>query len=303
MSAAILSLHDDDLPPLLNATGSASARGQSFYIRGTALTLTAGIAAAALGVPRLGRPWSASLAGALFLVAASVGVYLWSMKPERAWYDGRAAAESVKTLSWQYAVGGEQFPMSLGTLEADHLFLQRLEEVLSSLRHLEIDPPDEPQITSALRAARSIGELNTRRDLYRRCRIVDQRIWYSRKARFNRRWSHTWSFIMVGVQIAGGALALLRALELVGIDLIGLSAALAASAAAWLRAKDHSTLAEAYSVTAHELALIESRVNEPTSEAEWQSFVDDAESAISREHVLWRARRGHVLPTELRRLR
>jgi hypothetical protein len=60
-------------------------------------------------------------------------------------------------------------------------------------------------------------------------------------------------------------------------------------------------LAEAYAVTAHELAAIESRINEPTTEAGWASFVDDAESAISREHVLWRARRGRILPTELGR--
>lgn len=262
----------------------------------------AGTTAAVLGVPEHGRPWTASLAGAFFFLAAASGVYLWTMKPERAWYDGRAAAESIKTLSWQYAVGGAQFPMSLGTAEADHMFLQRLEEVLAGLLHLELDPPDDPQISSALRAARS-GELDIRRDLYRRCRIVDQRVWYSQKARFNRRRSHAWSFIMVGVQTAGGTLALLRALEVLSVDLIGLSAALAASAAAWLQAKDHSTLSEAYAVTAHELALIESRVHEPAGEAEWQSFVGDAESAISREHVLWRARRGHVLATELRRLR
>ena len=208
----------------------------------------AGTTAAVLGVPEHGRPWTASLAGAFFFLAAASGVYLWTMKPERAWYDGRAAAESIKTLSWQYAVGGAQFPMSLGTAEADHMFLQRLEEVLAGLLHLELDPPDDPQISSALRAARS-GELDIRRDLYRRCRIVDQRVWYSQKARFNRRRSHAWSFIMVGVQTAGGTLALLRALEVLSVDLIGLSAALAASAAAWLQAKDHSTLSEAYAVT------------------------------------------------------
>ena len=305
MNSEPLRLHDSDLPPLLTAAGLASGRGQSFYIRGTALALAAGIAAAALGVPQVGGGgggWAASLAGVLFFIAAATGVYLWATRPERSWYDGRAAAESIKTLSWQYAVGGAQFPISLDASEADRSFLQRLDEVLVSLAHLDIEPPDGPQITLTLRAARSTRELTSRLDLYRRCRIMDQRSWYSQKARFNRRLSHVWSFAMIGLQVAGGVIALLLALDVIALDLIGLSAALAASATAWLQAKDHSTLAEAYAVTAHELASIESRISESFTEAEWQSFVDDAESAISREHVLWRARRGRVLSTELRRL-
>jgi SMODS and SLOG-associating 2TM effector domain 1/SMODS and SLOG-associating 2TM effector domain 3 len=302
MNGEPLTLERKDLPPLLTAAGKASARGQSIFIRGTALALTSGIAAAALSTPHFSGRWAPSLAGALFVVAAGTGVYLWAMKPERAWYDGRAAAESIKTLSWQYAVGGAQFPMSLAPNEADQLFLRRLREVLTSLSHLPIDPPGEPQITPGLRAPRSTSELAGRRDLYLRYRVTEQRVWYSQKARFNRRWSHTWFFAMICIQIIGAVVSLLHALDLLGTDLIALSAALAASVAAWLQAKDHSTLAEAYTVTAHELAAIESRINEPATETDWSAFVDDAEAAISREHVLWRARRGRIAPTQLKQM-
>jgi hypothetical protein len=300
MTEEPLTLDENGLPPLARAAGQVSARSQSVFLRATGLALCAGIVAAALGAPHVSNRWLPSLAAAFFVAGATFAIYLWAVRPERAWYDARAAAESIKTLSWQYAVGGAQFPMSLSPHDADKLLLRRLREVMTSLAHLPIDPPDRAEITSDLRDARR-SSLGRRRDLYLRCRITDQRIWYSKKSRTNRRRSHSWSFAVVAIQAAGAVVALLRALDVIEVDLLGLSAALAASATAWLQAKDHSTLAEAYAVTAHELAAIESRIGEPTTEADWASFVDDAESAISREHVVWRARRGRILPTELGR--
>jgi hypothetical protein len=60
----------------------------------------------------------------------------------------------------------------------------------------------------------------------------------------------------------------------------------------WLQTKQHQVLAHAYAVTAQELSSIRSLIQWQESESDWSAFVDDAETAISREHTLWRAKRG-----------
>ena len=71
------------------------------------------------------------LALASFLGALGAEMYILANQPLRLWYEGRAGAESVKTLTWRYAVGGNPFPTSLTTAEADHLFLERLSLLLA----------------------------------------------------------------------------------------------------------------------------------------------------------------------------
>ncbi len=56
----------------------------------------------------------------------------------------------------------------------------------------------------------------------------------------------------------------MKATGTLGVDLLGVVAAVAAAGASWLAVKQYSTLAEAYTVAAHELALTKERVNEPT---------------------------------------
>jgi hypothetical protein len=77
------------------------------------------------------------------------------------------------------------------------------------------------------------------------------------------------------------------------VNVLGIAAALTVAAAAWLRTKDHEGLAEAYNVTARELAKVEQQGERGfASEQEWSEYVADAENAFSREHTLWLARRS-----------
>lgn len=50
--------------------------------------------------------WAAILSVLCFLSAAAAEVYLLDAHPDREWYDGRAVAESVKTLAWIRGRGG-----------------------------------------------------------------------------------------------------------------------------------------------------------------------------------------------------
>src|SRR5437868_1033768 len=81
-----------------------------------------------------GLDLAAAISVAAFVLAGSVKLYVGATKPEQDWYDGRALAESVKTLAWRYAVGGKPFPTALGS-DVDHLFIERIRSLRGSFAH------------------------------------------------------------------------------------------------------------------------------------------------------------------------
>jgi hypothetical protein len=288
-------------PPLLADAERAAGAGQSSYLRWSALSLILACVAAVGGAltwkVQIGSQ-TVDLAGAAAALAFAAGVgvvlYLLNLRPQRDWYEGRAAAESVKTLAWQYAVGGGQHRVDAPG-DADALFLDRLVEIMDQMNTVEAGAPgSSEQITAAMRALRA-RPLAQRREAYLEQRVDDQIGWYTAKAQHNRRQVRRWSAIAIVAQVIGLAAAGLKAFDVVEIDVLGIVAAVAASATAWMQTKDHQNLAESYRVTAKDLGIIRTRAGAPpppATEQEWAEFVEEAERAISREHTLWLARRG-----------
>jgi hypothetical protein len=66
---------------------------------------------------------------------------------------------------------------------------------------------------------------------------------------------------------------------------------LASATVAWGAIKRYQELAQAYGLAAQELSLIAARAPHVGTEVELARFVNDAETAISREHAMWVARR------------
>jgi hypothetical protein len=243
-------------------------------------------------------PAIVSVAG--FAGALLASGYIARSRPERRWYDGRAAAESCKTLAWRYAVGGQPFGLTTADdREADESYVEAIGEVIASL---EYGPPEEgagAQITDDMRAMRH-RSLEERRAAYESGRIEDQQDWYAKKAQFNDGQADWWKRVVLGLEFAGLLLGLVAIAAAVAIDVVGVVAAAAAAVMAWLQIKQHETLARAYSVASEELAAIRSLVRYQISEDDWSGFVAQSEEAISREHTLWRASRDVRVPTGLR---
>jgi hypothetical protein len=61
-----------------------------------------------------------------------------------------------------------------------------------------------------------------------------------------------------------------------------------------LQLRRYQELSQSYLITATELSLIKSKIHQIETEEELSNFVDDAETAISREHTLWLARRDSI---------
>jgi hypothetical protein len=287
-------LTDRELPGFYQAADQTSLEGQRRYLRAIRVVLAGSVVAAAGGaVASSGDNWRwlAFLSGAAFLLTILASLYIAVARPAKVWYDGRAAAESAKSLAWEYAVGGGPFCLETCPDPDEHLLI-RLGDILK-LRDFTIKDQKGPteQITEAMRVLRG-SSLDQRRSAYLSGRIEDQRSWYSKKARWNQTRSNAWLVVSLVAQGLGVAGAFLLGAGWIGFDALGLFAAVAAAIAAWVQAKDHAGLASAYGIASQELGLAKIRLAADSDELTWASLVDDAEQAISREHTLWLARRG-----------
>src|SRR5215204_1374805 len=180
-----VSIDESDFPALYHAADRNSLDGQRRFLTATQLRLVMLVVAAVFGLItwRRGRAdLAAVVAGAAFAVALAAELYLLRRRPDRLWYDGRAAAESAKTLTWRYLVGLTE----VSEEEAERLLLHRFRQVAAELRGAHLVPISNAvdQIGPALRRVRSLP-LEERRALYRSGRIDAQHTWYRGKARWN----------------------------------------------------------------------------------------------------------------------
>ncbi|MEH1165684.1 DUF4231 domain-containing protein [Micromonospora sp. CPCC 205539] len=286
-------------PSLLADARGASRSGQDSYVRLTGAGLLVALIAAVGGATNVdlsigGREFDAggAVAGVAFLVGIGVTIFFLVTRPERTWYEGRAAAESIKTLCWQYSVGGGIFGLSNGQ-GATQLLLLRLREVVEAMKTTELRAVvSGSQVTEQMTLLRD-QPLSVRRATYLHERLDGQIQWYSDRAISNRARVKRWFAAAISFQLAGALLGMIKAFGIAEVDLLGVAAAIAAGISAWVQTKDHQNLSESYALAAREIALVRTMGDRQVDEDElaWSRFVDDAEQAISREHTSWLARR------------
>jgi hypothetical protein len=216
------------------------------------------------------------------------------LKPEQDWYRGRALAESIKTSCWKYVMRAEPFG------DADNVQVRRAEfrsyllGILSSNRHIgDKMPPDgaaKDQVTEDMERVRALP-LEERKTYYDTHRIRSQRTWYAKKAGDNKRNSRRWFW--TGMVAYG--LALVSVLTRIAYPEwtmwpIEPLLVAASSVIGWMQVKKFNELASSYTLTAHEIGIIQGRALEATTEADFSNFVVEAEQAFSREHTQWVAR-------------
>lgn len=285
-----------DLPSLYRAASDASAIGQRRFQRTNFWGLVALIVAAVagLGVVKVGVYDAAGVVAALaFFIALLLRTFRLITHPDQIWYEGRAIAESAKTVAWRYAVGGSPFGLREVTeRQAEDSLVRRLQGILKAVKRVALTPSnDADEITPAMRAMRA-SSLDQRKRAYESGRIENQRVWYADKARWNKRRAEWWNGVLLVIEIAGVAAAVAKILGLLPLDLLGVAGTLIAAGTSWLQAKQYHALAKAYAVAAFELGTIKASIAAQSTEEEWARFVNQAEEAISREHTLWLASRS-----------
>lgn len=279
-------------PALFVTADAASNQQQRFYLN--LVRAEYGLLIAAAGLTWVGSDNWLFLAVYACTFIASLAVLAWRAhsRPEQGWYKSRALAESVKTLSWRYAMRAEPFDDDRQA-DANRDFRDTLAALLRSNRqigeHLAGLEAGGSQITDTMSAMRD-SALRDRKAYYLARRIEDQKDWYCRKAKGNKDAARNWQWIGAACYLVGVAMVLLH----VGFTKLNLPVELvivmASAILGWMQIKKYSELASSYALTAHEIGLAETVIADAKTEKSFSKAINEVELVFSREHTQWMAR-------------
>ncbi|MBU1219430.1 DUF4231 domain-containing protein [Myxococcota bacterium] len=289
-----LVLKNESLPGLYQSADAASLEAQTVYFIALKAYLFLLVVAAFVSFAWPKNYYGAIVSAVLFLLTLGILIYLRVYRPDDIWYNGRAVAESVKTRAWRWVMRAEPYEDTDSIEIVSKQFINDLKTILHQNRSLSkvLDPSvgSEAPISEVMASIRRLS-VEERLSIYQVQRIVNQATWYSKKSLFNKRRSKQW----FGVSVALHLLAFIMLLYRIKDPLMSLpveSIAVAAGAVlTWLQAKKHNELNSSYSLAAHEIVLIKGESLDVKSEKELSAFVLDSESAFSREHTQWTARK------------
>jgi len=135
--------------------------------------------------------------------------------------------------------------------------------------------------------------LAERSQFYLDRRIKEQRAWYIKKAKFNKSAAKKW---VLACAVTYGIAIILLVLRPIfpnwGFWPFEPLIVFASSIIGWTQIKKFNELTAAYTLTAHEIGIIQGRVEEADTEKEFSEFINEAELAFSREHTQWVARQN-----------
>lgn len=284
-------MREEDFPALYRSADELSLESQTHFFRALKLHLVLLVLAAVLSIASIPH-WSVAALQLLALLGAlSCSIYLFSKRPDRYWYAGRAVAESIKTITWRYVCRAEPFQGDDASARSD--FQRRLKAIVDQNKDVAqalTNYLDAPQITDVMTEMRA-RSLEERKTAYAGSRIRDQLTWYAKKASFNKKTSNAFFWALIATN---GVAVLCAILRITFVDVpfwpTDIFVATAASLLSWMQAKRFSELAASYALAAHEIGLIRERSLVSDTDEAFSLFVGDAENAFSREHTQWVAR-------------
>lgn len=283
------------LPGLFDSADAAAIAHERRFLLATGVRLGLAVLAAILAALAIlhhheGLNYFGLGAAGAFTGALIAEVWLISAEPENHWFENRAIAESVKTLSWRFAVGGLPYPLSSG--DCIESLADDLENLVREAHHLGPIATIGSAVTSEMTQLRS-AELGARRDAFANLRVADQQKWYFAKARKIGYRAGAWRFVLIAVEIAGVLAGVATGFGYLHFDLTSIVSTALGSAVAWLAVKQHDSLSRSYASTSHELALLTSRnrLHLVQAEDEWARTVQNVEDLLAQEHSSWRAAR------------
>lgn len=294
-------MEEKHFPGLYQASDQASLVAQKTYKNIIAYDLLTMIVASALAIynyqSRDPKLLVYVISGFFLLTGLVLTIIVKTKKYEDVWYQGRALAESCKTLTWRFMTCSESFEVDMDLEEAKTAFVKRLKELGSEFKELNsslnVNTLTLPNISGEMLSVRS-SNMQQRKQFYIQNRIEDQKIWYANKAEFNKSKYNLWFITIIIAQ----AIALICAIYLIknpdsNWNFVGLFTTISACALSWLQLKQHQELKQAYTTAAQELNFILESASKVDSETKLSEFVLDSENAISREHTLWLAQKRH----------
>ncbi|MDA8870388.1 DUF4231 domain-containing protein [Rhizobiaceae bacterium] len=285
-------------PSVYDAANLASQNAQNLYLRLVKIEYGFIFALSIVFSSVFGENTDPILPIVLLIVLIAVTSLRAWLRLDRKWYAGRALAESIKTLSWQFAMRGADFSNRSKVSLAIADYKSALSETLASnnfaYKQLLGENVSENTLPISMLKTRALS-LEERKEFYKVHRVEDQRNWYAKKSRKNKS-DNRWA---IGLTISLYVFAVLylivsKALLAVPIDLADPLVVLAAVLLGWIQLKRYGELAGSYWLTAHEIGIASAGLQQIDSELEFARAIEDIETVFSREHTQWVARRSQL---------
>ncbi len=283
-----------DYPGLYDLTNcrSASSQRKYFFWLGAEYSL---LIASAINV-FINYDYKYYVSLVLFACLMALMIFKVKNKFEQEWYKYRAITESIKTTTWNYIMKAEPFNDEDEMKNIKELS-KYLSEIVSGSEYISktISPEviKKGALTGEMKNVRGLDYLS-RRDFYVTHRIEDQRSWYVAKSSDNKRKGKIWSYVIFSLYLLAFLCSVYNAFLSTQSDWvipINIVTTIAASLVGWAQVKRFGELSASYILTAHEIGLIKEQASYISSEADFSAFVRESETAFSREHTQWIARR------------
>ena len=293
----MIQIEDKDLPELYQTSDEASIKEQKKFFNGITWYLILLIIASifAYFADDYPNPIFKIISTILFLLTLFIMIWLRISRPDDIWYNGRAVAESVKTRSWRWMMRAEPY------IDCDNVEIMRrhfINDMKTILKQNEtlfgklgISASIEDPISVKMIQVRKLN-LTERFDFYRKERITNQALWYSKKAKFNKNKTELWFWTTVSLHTLAIIMLLYNIYEPTLKMPIEVIAVTASAVLTWLQSKKHNELSSSYSLTAHEIILIKSEITRIETESDFSNYIMNCENAFSREHTQWFARKN-----------
>jgi len=287
-------LNRDTLPGLYQSADEASISAQSAYFWGLRTYLILLVVAAFVSFMWAKDSYGAIASAALFLITLGILIALRVKRPDDLWYNGRAVAESVKTRSWRWVMRAEPYEDTDNIEIVSKQFINDLKAIFTQNKSLSevlnCDAGIKDPISETMRLIRALP-VAERLEIYKDQRIKDQAHFYSTKSLFNKKRARQWFWVSVFFHSVAVAMLLYRIKEPISNLPVEVVATAAGAVLTWLQAKKHNELTSSYALTAHEIVLIKGEALSVKNEKDLSEFVLDSETAFSREHTQWAARK------------
>ncbi len=183
-------MNEIDFPALYRSANDLSLDSQKYFFNALRMHLILLVIAATLSITSISH-WSIAVFQLLALLGTLFcSIYLFTKRPDRYWYAGRAVAESIKTITWRYVCRAEPFQNDDPVARSE--FQRKLKAIIDQNKDVSqslTNYLDAPQITDVMTKMRALG-LDERKVAYANNRIKDQLSWYAKKAVFNRKASN-----------------------------------------------------------------------------------------------------------------
>lgn len=280
-----------DYPALYKSADRLSGDSQKVFYGMLASNLLALTIAAFISLVNSAEALAAVVQTITLLIALGSTIYLFTIRPERQWYEARVIAESIKTIAWRYSSRVRPYD------DSDELDRRQFLETLKKL--LELNTAVTKKLSKYLDGALITGKMQAMRELplqeriksYVQGRVQNQLRWYSNKSKTNTKLAKRF-FIAL---IVANSIALLSSLLKIYCPTfqywpIDVFVAIACSLLSWIQARRYSENSTAYALAAQEICIIKEQSLLVKNEEEFHGYVTNAENAFSREHTQWIAK-------------